>query len=844
MSMISRKQPSAECDNDDAAGSYGPLSTEQKPTASPLNARSQSFSADNQFASPHQIRHSHDSQSRPYKGFSTPFCGLFQTSGGLPTANIDAEATRNKSSMQIEHEQYLHDLQMSHLRTDICSLSCFGVCQSDQTRYLFTQTLPPSFLKRVTYHIIIPVSIFLLAGWCSGNIRNEYANNVICALLIYSIFVWYVLACFNGRRERIMVREEILWKLKRREEKIKRRQEERRQSAHGVLAVSGNGSGGGGGQFDIPYNVASIDTQTEYEYYSDDEEEYHRNNYDLTLGQTRFEMNCAHRMCGCYPSDIAPVTSTNMDDNDDNTESDYMLHQSSAAPSSNGDLCTRIWNAFSNPCLTCVPCCGSYGCHLQLCGFCALAQEAREANLILPRYMRMVDYITMEPFLMYYPRILQLRRTTGSFWDHFNALSHLSSMILQTLAVILIAMLGISLISAIGYWNLTDMGVLGATFLQAFAVMYVVHWGWHRYDLSIDAVIKYFAAGFLLCTSMAFGVELMELFLFRLIVMGVVSVLGVEQVEDNGYSRYLQSTGLDRGGNHARSLAEDADILQGFFDRQPVARIIYILLSSFIFAGLVEELCKYFGFVMVDHPDFCSEHELSKAKSTISTQLSRCRSVQSDDVESSYNSEQEVPDAIASFEPSMQNRSLSSIRAGVTVAMVSVALGFSCCENILHIFVYNRSSLQSQITTLIAKSLFPVHPISAAIQSIYVCRRDLEKDSSIGLGRIVLPSLLFHGTYDFALLFISDSWKRSQASQYFYSGDNQQSLETIMTVCISFVILLCGGLCYVVQSQRQYGRLDQLSRSSRVCEVELSEHTPRQQSLLKRWKRRIMRRGD
>lgn len=330
--------------------------------------------------------------------------------------------------------------------------------------------------------------------------------------------------------------------------------------------------------------------------------------------------------------------------------------------------------------------------------------------------------------------------------------------------------------------------------------------------------------------------------------MGVVSVLGVEQVEDNGYGRYLQSTGLD-GGGHARSLAEDADILQGFFDRQPVGRIIYILLSSFIFAGLVEELSKYFGFVMVDHPDFCSEHELSKAKSTISTQLRRSRSVQSDDVESSvessYNSEQEVPDAIASFEPSMQNRSLSSIRAGVTVAMVSVALGFSCCENILHIFVYNRSSLQSQITTLIAKSLFPVHPISAAIQSIYVCRRDLEKDSSIGLGRIVLPSLLFHGTYDFALLFISDSWKRSQASQYFYSGDNQQSRETIMTVCISFAILLCGGLCYVVQSQRQYGRLDQLSRSSRdVCEVELSEHAPRQQSLLKRWKRRIMRRGD
>jgi len=130
-------------------------------------------------------QHSH-SQIRPYKGFSTPFCGLFQTSGGLPTANLDVmEATiRNKKSpMQIEHEQYQHDIQISHLRTDICSLSCFGVCQSDQTRYLFTQTRPPSFFKRMAYHIFVPACLFLLAGWCSGHIQNEYANNVICSLL-------------------------------------------------------------------------------------------------------------------------------------------------------------------------------------------------------------------------------------------------------------------------------------------------------------------------------------------------------------------------------------------------------------------------------------------------------------------------------------------------------------------------------------------------------------------------------------------------------------------------------------------------------------------------------------
>ena len=273
--------------------------------------------------------------------------------------------------MQIEHEHYQHDNQISHLRTDICSLACFGVCQSDQTRYLFTNTHPPLFFKRMTYHVLIPAFIFLLAGWCSGNIRNQTANSVICALLIYSIFVWYVLACFRGRKHRIMVREEILWKLKRREEKFKRRQEEQRQYAQGVL-LGGGGENHAPGEFDVPYVVASVDTNVDYEYYSDDDEQYHRSNYDSTLGQTRFEMNCAHRMIGCYPSDISPASQSNVN----NDDSGYILQQPADPFNSNGDLCTRIWNCFSSPCLARVTCFGSEGCYFQLCGFCALAQEA------------------------------------------------------------------------------------------------------------------------------------------------------------------------------------------------------------------------------------------------------------------------------------------------------------------------------------------------------------------------------------------------------------------------------------------------------------------------------------
>lgn len=312
--------------------------------------------------------------------------------------------------------------------------------------------------------------------------------------------------------------------------------------------------------------------------------------------------------------------------------------------------------------------------------------------------------------------------------------------------------------------------------------------------------------------------------MFQMAVIGLVWFLEVREVEDNGYG----GGGMHSyGGYGQRSLAAGDDVLKGFLNRQPAAKILYILVSSYLMAGLVEEVCKYFGFVMVDHPDFCSERELEKAKATMPLQLLRDREEDDDDgsVEPGENengpknqkneaaqsakAEQAsvTSDAtLASFNPAMQRRSLSSIRSGVTVAMVAVALGFACCENILHIFIYNRSSLRSEITTLIVKSLFPVHPISAAIQSIYVCRRDLEKDPSVGLGRIVLPSIIFHGTYDFALLIVTSSWQRSHTERYFYQGGSVTGVA-IMSFCVSLLIVLAGGLYYMFSSRAQYARL-------------------------------------
>lgn len=484
------------------------------------------------------------------------------------------------------------------------------------------------------------------------------------------------MGCARGRKKRVMVREEILWRLKRREEKIGKRREEQDSSRLGRGLKRG---------FGVLNSMEAV-TDDDYEYYSEDEEEYDRKVKTLgltELGQTRWEMNCAHRMCGCYPSD---VSSGAMSLNRNLAQSnDYILQNPMDAEEINRAFC----NLFSSPLCPCIPCGnGSHGCHLQFCGLCAVAQEAREANLTLPRHLRMIDYITMEPFLLYYPKILELRRNKNEeLLEHCHALSSLSVVLLRAWAVILMLLFGLSSWKAIGYWKLHDMAILCATFLQAFTVMWAVHWGWHRFDLSVDSVIKCFACGFALCTGLAFTTELLIAGAFRLMVMFVIWVLGVTEVVDNGYG--------GGGGMHAmfdewdnnmrdggrRALSENSDILYGFFSHHPVAQVIYVLVSSYLVAGLIDEMSKYCGFLMFDHPDFCSEEELTRAHSSLPLQLLRDRADDDDSENHTTVVREDETTSLANFDPTKQRRSQSSIRSGVTVSMVAVALGFACCKS-------------------------------------------------------------------------------------------------------------------------------------------------------------------
>jgi len=149
--------------------------------------------------------------------------------------------------------------------------------------------------------------------------------------------------------------------------------------------------------------------------------------------------------------------------------------------------------------------------------------------------------------------------------------------------------------------------------------------------------------------------------------------------------------------------------------------------------------------------------------------------------------------------------------------MVSVALGFACCENLMYIFVYSPPSIGVEISTLLARSLFPVHPLCAAIQSIGVCRRDLEGDKRYGLGLIILPAILLHGSFDFVLMVAAyfmqvntikeGTGDDATAAPENEDGATEDILEQLPSILVVFGLVIVGYTYYVVQSRAQTRRL-------------------------------------
>ncbi len=149
-------------------------------------------------------------------------------------------------------------------------------------------------------------------------------------------------------------------------------------------------------------------------------------------------------------------------------------------------------------------------------------------------------------------------------------------------------------------------------------------------------------------------------------------------------------------------------------------------------------------------------------------------------------------------------------------------------QNLLYVFGYTPSqSLGVEIETLILRSIFPVHPLCAAIQSIGVCKRDLEGQRGVGMGRVLSPDILLHGSFDFVLMvaaYLQQVEKIKEGldddSDMPKEDDSEavMSAEDVPTLVFSFGMVLVGYIYYVWQSRAQTKRLIAMDRTAAVDE--------------------------
>ena len=687
------------------------------------------------------------SNSNAPAGVSTsfPFRG-FSTS----IANLTYEPLRSAAGEQSHNDD----------RINFCSVFCVGILQNDRDRFLIQGIVPPSLLRRFFLHIVFPVTVFVVACVEAAHIPNPVLNEIVsyASLLLLLSYGFYQL--YRGRQKRIQVRYDLL-QTRYQTTSAQQNQESSSNHHHRNSTI-------GRVLMRRQQEMEEADCSTTATTSSSETR-------DALQGQTLADMHAAHPCCiiGCYPQDSEEYPA----------------------------------------------CC--FGYHPQICGICALAQEGREIERFLPSPYYRIDYITMQSYSTYYPQIYQAKhqqyneQSSPSLLPPLSRLSkRLLQMVFSLFAFLLVwCFLNSSLWRSIlrrqiphHSFHYTDWVIFILVWLQATVLVCIARYLVHAYNqsrgrsslLSLDAIIKYVASGCCIATIMAVFGELAIGLVFKAFIFLVLAICGIEMVDDPDTQNAASFLGGGQSGQRlysifASSIPTSVSFIDTFGLDHPVFYAIYIFVQAFVVAAGVEEFCKYAAYRMVEHPDFLSRAEIEQAMSVIYGQ-------DEEEIEEGRRQRSSRVDF------SKQRESLQEYAAAITLAMVCVAIGFTLCENLVYVFIYSGNSPMMELYVLIARSLFPIHPIVAGIQSIGVVRRDVERDASFGLKRIIFPALVFHGGYDFFLLFLDYLTKRH--GTFVDANDDDSILDgfTVATSTASWLIsfaFMFGALFYLYRKSRQ-----------------------------------------
>ena len=726
---------------------------------------------------------------RKYRGiFSSSLCGMFET-------------TRQS-------------------RTDACALACCGVWLWERNNYISKRVLPKPWSERKMEF----TAIFFFLMWIF--VTNIYSkttdtsenggeeedpvfftfdpSRIIHMLLALSVGAFvYVMKEFSTTRA--MLRQE--WAL------------DTFQELYGPP----------------PDEAASPEARQQYELQK--QQFFHQHHREL--------QGCAHSLCGFARNDVI-LSFVPEEDN----ENHHPFQEEDSEK--RADLCAVLWR------IVATLCCGCCNCWCQFCGMCAIAQEHRHlqtrrhklshskqqqgpdmgmdrADGIDDPDLWQCDYITMQPWKEYMPPIHRLRQLHEGQWkSHVQALSQLSGRLFRGVQI-LILVIFVFMVLMTHWMSGWEFLVLLATCLQPTIILYFVYWLWHRFDVSLDAILKYFASGFVICTSMSIVYEVAVSAVTGIIMM-VVGFIGgllmvaegnVEMDDDTEYN-------YDTQEYEANPHIELPDSFLLFI------AVLSAFLNGFIVASMVEEIAKYLCFWMIEHADIEDAPDATDCEASSSLLLQEEDSTSPDlggnAFSSSPGSVPASPNKINSSTWVVRPSSYTSRGAAITAAMVAVAVGFACCENLLYVFVYTPPGLAAEIVTLVMRCIFPVHPLCAAIQSIGVCRRELEQrhlpDSQRdGLGRVLFPAWMLHGMFDFILFLIAtfvelhegfgDEQDKTDEQPTYVPSDDDTSYDmwndlkgSIPSLIVSFIVMCAGWAYYVKEAREQRQRLAELDRMS------------------------------
>ena len=566
--------------------------------------------------------------------------------------------------------------------------------------------------------------------------------------------------------------------------------------------------------------------------------------------EDQYEGACSHTLCGCYPIDENVPDEM---DEEDVEVTDSGIFRRKKSPH-HEDCIARGFSCIMATC--CGLICKRW---FQCMSICALAQEAREIRLLVPPRYQRVDYITHQPFHEYQGAVNDLRRgwlgrakRKLGIMPHFEALSRLSRYIIVMFVVafsIIVATLCFNPLAAFA-WQ--DAVVLSATFLQSFLLLFIVHGIFHKSDLSLDAAIKFYAAGFLIAVPAVFFFEGFLVNTMLLIVWGVYE--GCLAISGEAFEAWV-------------------------FDHWRMIWIAGELFTAYVVAAITEELCKYYTFRCVEHPDLIfltglhrNEHDVKAVDGGLvkypfaSHQVANMARDSSDDASQyshrsnssrsrsrsrrsrrSRNSEgliQRTGTRDDEFEEDEQDvRTHRQKAMAITTAMICVAVGLACAENCVYVFFLggamgassadggaeqHRGDVLEEWIVLLFRSIFPIHALAAAMQSINMIRKFVEGDNQdghrIGVGRIIMPAVILHGTFDAILMginvFIETAWDRYLEENEGKVGDDEpyDALIVNLVAWIGItVVMFAGILWYYRENRAQRLRLILLEEQERAA---------------------------